>query len=41
MHEGSIHVNSNLGEGTEFIIRLPARKTDDSNDIEKDMTYDG
>lgn len=39
MHDGSINVNSNLGEGTEFIIKLPARKTDDSNDVEKNMTY--
>ena len=39
MHDGSINVNSNLGEGTEFIIKLPARKTDESNDVEKNMIY--
>jgi PAS domain S-box-containing protein len=39
MHGGSILVNSNLGEGTEFIIKLPASKIDNSNDVERNFIY--
>ncbi|MHC1684743.1 MAG: MASE3 domain-containing protein [Clostridiaceae bacterium] len=39
MHGGSVDVKSTLGEGTEFIIILPARKIDLIDFVEENITY--
>jgi hypothetical protein len=35
MHEGIININSELGQGSEFIIKLPARKLNENYIEEK------
>lgn len=40
MQGGNIQVNSSLGKGTEFIIILPVTKIQNSNGIEKNITYE-
>ncbi len=40
MHGGSISVNSRLGEGSEFIVSLPARKLDNISALENNMIYE-
>ncbi|NKF08747.1 hypothetical protein J1C67_01830 [Clostridium gasigenes] len=32
MHDGSISVNSEYGKGSEFIIKLPVKLVEDSNE---------
>lgn len=41
MHEGSIYVNSTIGEGTEFIIELPIKLIcrDNTEELINDYTY--
>lgn len=39
LHGGSINVKSRLGEGSEFIIKLPAKKNDDLEAFENNMIY--
>jgi PAS domain S-box-containing protein len=39
MHDGSISVTSKVGEGSEFIIKLPVRKINVSEAFENDAVY--
>ena len=39
LHGGSIDVHSILGEGTEFIIKLPVRKVNDSSGFDRNIIY--
>lgn len=39
MHDGSINVKSTLGEGSEFIIRLPVKKVDCPESAENAVIY--
>lgn len=40
MHGGKINVNSSLGYGTEFIVMLPVKKINDSNEAEQTIAYE-
>jgi PAS domain S-box-containing protein len=40
MHGGSIQVDSSLGQGTEFVVMLPVKKINDSNEVEQTITYE-
>jgi hypothetical protein len=39
MHGGSVHVKSSLGEGSEFIIKLPAITIEDTALVENNIFY--